>query len=175
MNVTIVVSIVAIIIAVTIGLMLERLEKQALGKPYIREIIKSPASDIVVSIEDHGEHHMGASHIYLRLNRRVGGRKVFRSTNGRAVFSARGQFLILHDALLVIFFDRDRNKVHHLSSKHGLYYKNALFEEARIIITQRDGFGKDIESIVIPLSGISIIMKPGLGPARWGNMPSVYP
>ena len=68
------------------------------------EVIKSP-SGRSISVENAGEHHMGADHVEFVPSEPVHGVKRFFTTNGRAFFNEGDGCFYLYDSCMIIRLD----------------------------------------------------------------------
>lgn len=125
-----------------------------------------------IEYEDFGEHHMGANHIRIKLDRKFEGVSEFHSTNGNAAFDKSGDFLLVADASIILLMNYKDGTVRHCLPPSGCFFSGREFVHGAISSSlygpkcDRKSFG--------PVSVDAPIFQPGLGKAKGGLMPSVY-
>ena len=143
--------------------------------------LDSPCAGASVVVESWGEHHEGAEHTIVVLDRSVEGIMEFHATNGDAMFDARRPLLVIHDADLAVLlhYEGSRSAWHHVPPEGWSLSGVSFREEGLLVRTRRhwgldpdDGVpGREQEEYLVPFEDLS----PGLGPARDGRMPSACP
>ena len=138
-------------------------------------IIQSPSPDFRVRFDDRGEHHMGASTVFIKLSRRVARRSRFQTTNGSAFFTPDGNGLFIHDACLILFADLSTDEFFSLEPPQGSYFRGVRVEDKALAYELYEPSGDPKAANPIPLADLRSRFKPGLGSVKRGRFPSVYP
>ncbi|MEZ4865833.1 MAG: hypothetical protein R3C14_31255 [Caldilineaceae bacterium] len=144
----------------------EPLAGESLQRPdFIIELYSLPA-DLRVTIHNHGERQPGAETIYLHLSRPVAGQQRLHTTNGGAIFSESGLYLLLHTPFLLIAIDAQTRQAWHYRLPPRTMLLTCGWEAERIV-GKMVPYGKraaDAESIG-PWSWTMIThqWQPGLG------------
>lgn len=137
-------------------------------------MIESPSRDFRVHFEDHGEHHMGANTVFIKLSRRVARRSRFQTTNGGAFFTPDGNGLFIHDACLILFADLGTEEFFSLESPKGSYFTGVRVEENALAYELCHPGGDPKATTPLPLTDLRTRFNPGLGSVKGGRFPSAY-
>ena len=138
--------------------------------------IESSSRDFRVRLENHDEHHMGASTVFIKLSRRIAHRSRFKTTNGRAFFTPDGDGLFIHDACLIVFADLRTEEFFNLEPPSGWYFTRVRIEEGALAYELYDPpSGERQLRGPIPLTDLRSRFEPGLGIVRRGRFPSAHP
>ena len=143
--------------------------------PESTSTIESPAHGLRVTIEDHGEHHMGCRTIVFVPDRPLGGVSRFQTTNGVAFFTPDGNGLFLHDACVILFVDLGTESVFHREAADEQLYANVRVEGDSLAYEVSDGRGNRTPADPFPLADVASVFEPGLGRVEDGRFPSAYP
>ncbi len=138
--------------------------------------IRSIEHDLSVRIETGEKHHMGARAVLIKLSRRIAGASRFRTTNGDAFFTPRGDGLFIHDECAILFADLRTGKFHHLEPTAGWYFTRVRIEGDSLSAQMRDTKGNQMAMSPIPIHELKAAFEPGKGAVSWfGRFPSAYP
>jgi len=122
-------------------------------------------------IEDHGEHHMCASHIRVSLDREFEGVKDFFSTNGNIAFSKEYRVAIVYDACIIILLNYETGKVYNFTPLGGCYISKPVFSGHGVVFDLVGSSCKQTQKFVLNFDSADFI--PGLGKAKKGLLPSI--
>jgi hypothetical protein len=142
---------------------------------YYSQTLESSSLDFSVTIEDHGEHHMGCSTIYIQPSRPLGGVSRLHSTNGNALFTPDGRSLIIHDACVIVFVDLQTDEIFNLEPPKGWYFTHVRIEDDSLKSDLYNAGGKRNRLAPIPLVKVRTRFQPGFGRVVSGRFPSAYP
>lgn len=124
------------------------------------------APGLAVETQYHGEHHMGAETVEIRLPFALEGHKRFFFTNGSVLLSADRKALLLHDAVIVLRVDLASRECAHAFPPPGWYI--AELDSA----LQAELYGHGSERRAHAFEGAQFM--PGLGPLSAGWSSSAY-
>jgi hypothetical protein len=139
------------------------------------ETIHSRRAGHHVTIEDHGEHHMGCRTLVFAPSVEIEGVSRFQTTNGAAFFTPDGDGLILHDACVIVFVDLETREAFHRESPTDETFSNVrLRDEGPLAwdLVARDGSRKP--GAPVALEDLRSDFVRGLGRVASGRFPSAH-
>jgi len=144
-------------------------------QPESTTTIESPTGGLRVTIEDHGEHHMGCRTLEFVPDRPLAGVSRFRTTNGAAFFTPAGDGLVIHDACVILFFDLAGDRVFHFATEKRQLVEDVRLEGGALAFDLSDGRGSRAPAPPVSLADISSVLAAGPGRVADGRFPSAYP
>jgi len=134
------------------------------------ETMKPTKNKIKYSLQYRGEHHMGAASIDIVLEKPIKGVSRFYTTNGGAISSKDGRFVIVFCPLMFLVLDADDSSVYHCNT--GTDYELPKFENENTI---KIAHAPDIplKTITIDLHSKKGLQK-GFGRVSRGKFPGAY-
>lgn len=147
------------------------------GVAYLRCKLTTEKYDLIVAVEDYGEHHAGAETIHFVASRPLYGLSRFRTTNGHAALNDNGRFLLIQDPNLLLLFDLASGEAFHRTISGTHLFLPAEFTPDDLIVRtmNRVNHNRSAEPPLPPEQAASTWQR-GLGPAADnGDLPSAYP
>ena len=124
-----------------------------------------------ISIQNAGEHHMGAEHVEFIPSEPISGVKRFFTTNGRLFFNADDGCFYLYDSCMIIRINADSWKVTCAGRPQPLYFGTVSISEGNLNMDLYSGSGgRESHSKLLG----EIDWTDGLGSASEGVLPSAY-
>lgn len=137
------------------------------------------SADLRVTVVNYGERQPGAEDVWLHLSRPVAGQQTLDTTNGNAVFSASGAYLLLTMPFLLIAMDAQTMQAWHFALPDRTMLLSAEWAGEQVV-GKLLAYGQPTTAASTigpyPWATITTQWQPGLGPAAvtvppLGNLP----
>lgn len=128
----------------------------------------SLVTDLRVTVLNYGERQPGAEDVLLYLSRPVAGQQLFDTTNGDAVFSASGAYVLFTMPFLLIAIDAQSMHTWHFALPNRTMLLSAGWAGEQVV-GKLLAYGQPLDAATpigpYPWTAITTQWQPGLGPA----------